>query len=144
MSWKKHADFFMFLSTALPKLALRRRRNLLGLAFRSWRGEASRSARAQIQTVVEELKASAQRENGLSAQLREAEEMLAEAYAAQNGVDKTVRDQTQRAERELRELRDLLEAEQTEERRVQVQLEELKEINMYEIFLKSTEIECIG
>jgi len=124
MRWKKHVDFVMFLSTALPKLALRRRRNLLWLVFRSWRGEASRSARAKIEAVIEDLKAAAQRENGLSAQLREAEEMLAEAYAAQSGVDQSLRDQTQRAEREVQEVRDLLEAALTEERRVHVQLEE--------------------
>ena len=122
--WKKHTDFVIFLSTALPRLALRRRHNLLGLVFRRWHGAAVRLARATTESIIGDLKASAQRENELSAQLREAEEMLAEAYAAQNGVDKAVRDQTARCEREIQEARDLLEAAQTEERRVRVQLED--------------------
>ena len=124
MSWKKHADFVLYLSTALPRLALRRRRNMLAMAFGCWRQEASRSTRARMHAVMEDMRAAAGREGELAAQLREAEEMLAEAYAAQNDVEKAVHDQTQRKEREVQEVRDLLEATQAEERRVRVQLEE--------------------
>jgi len=125
MSWKKHADFVLYLSTALPRLALRRRRNLLALVFRFWRIEAWRSARANMLVAMGDLKAAGERERGLAAQLREAEEMLAEAYGAQNEVEKAVRDQTQRGDREVLEARDLMEAAQIEERRVRAQLEEV-------------------
>ena len=125
MCWKKRSDLVIFLSTALPRLAHRQRRHQLAAAFRRWHADAVRSARAQTAAMMEDLKAAARRENELSAQLREAEEMLAEAYAAQTSVDKAVRDQTTRCEREIEEARHLLEASQTEERRVRLQLEEV-------------------
>jgi len=125
MCWKERSDFVIFLSRALPRLALGLRRKLLAGVFRRWHTDALRSAREKTATMMEDLKAAAHRENELSAQLREAEEMLAEAYAAQTTVDKAVRDQKARCEREIEEARDLLEASQTEERRVRVQLEEV-------------------
>ena len=122
--WRKHADFVMFLSTALPRLALRRRRNLLALSFRCWRAQAARSARAKMHLAMQDMKAQAGREAALAAQLREAEEMLAEAYAAQNKVEKVVRDVATSKDRETQEVRDLLEAALAEERRVRLRLED--------------------
>ena len=125
MCWKKQAELVLYLSAALPRLALRRRRNLLAQMFRLWRVEAWRSARAKMFVAMEDLKAGVAREHGLAAQLREAEEMLAEAYAAQGDVEKAVREQTQRGDRDVQEARDLMEAALIEERRVRVQLEEV-------------------